>query len=89
MTSGLPLSDEEKQYILTHKSDGPARLAYALGRKKGTIKAYLRRERRKTEEVIELRIPADLLQEAQEKDISPDQVRFVALRAILQRVKAA
>ncbi len=89
MTSGLPLDDAEKLYIRTHKGEGPARIAIALGRKKGTVKAFIRRERRKTEEVIELRVPAAVLREAQEKGVSQDQIRFVAIRAILQRVKAA
>ena len=88
LTSGLPLSDEEKAYIRAHTADGPARIAHILGRKKGTVKAYIRRKRRTTEEVIELRIPSVVLQEAQEKGISEDQVRFIALRAILQKVKA-
>ena len=88
MTSGTPLSKDEQQYIRDHLPDGPARIAYALKRKKITIKAFIRRDRQKTEEILELALPVAVLKEAGEKGISPDHIRFVAIRAILQRVKA-
>ena len=96
MTSGTPLSKDEKQYILDHIGDGPARIAFELGRefshtnggfrKRDAVKAYIRRVRRGTP--ISIEIPPELTRAAQEKGISEDQIRFIAVRAVLQRVKA-
>jgi hypothetical protein len=85
LTSGIPLSGPEQEYIRTHIQDGPGAIAHALGRKRNAVKSFIRRERAGTSMVVE--IPPELSRAAREKGISPDQVRFVALRAILQRVK--
>ena len=96
MTYGLALSDGERQYIRDHISDGPARIAFDLGRefreinggfrKRDTVKKFIRRIRAGTPIVIE--IPAGIAREAREKGVSEDMIRFVALRAILKRVRA-
>lgn len=96
MTSGIPLAEEEQQYIRDHPQDGPARIAFDLGRefshinggfrKRDTVKKFIRRERSGGSLVVE--IPTEIRKAAQEKGISRDQLRFVALRAILQKVRA-
>lgn len=96
MTSGIPLDSAEQQYIRDHIQDGPARIAFDLGRefktinggyrKRDTVKKFIRRIRKGP--VITVEIPPELMQAAVEKGISPEQIQFVALRAILQRVKA-
>lgn len=97
MTSGTPLAPEEKEYILEHLKDGPARIAYDLGqefksinggfRKRDTVKKFIRRARRTGAPLI-LELPAFVLEMAREKGISQDQMSFIAMRAILQKVKA-
>ena len=97
MTSGTPLAEEEKKYIRDHVKDGPARIAFDLGqkfsninggfRKRDTVKKFIRRARTRDAPLV-LEIPASVLQKAREKGISQDQIEFVALRAILQKVKA-
>lgn len=96
MTSGIPLADIEKQYIRDHLQDGPARIAFELGqefseinggfRKRDTVKKYIKRLQTGPALVVE--IPQELSRAAFEKGILPDQLKFIALRAILQRVKA-
>ncbi|MDP3563820.1 MAG: hypothetical protein Q8R70_04965 [Methanoregula sp.] len=96
MTSGTPLAAEEQQYIRDHLQDGPARIALDLGkefslinggfRKRDTVKKFIRRERAGPPVVVE--VPAEISRAAREKGISPEQIQFVALRAILQKVKA-
>lgn len=97
MTSGIPLSDDEQRYILRHMNDGPARIAFDLGRefssinggfrKRDTVKKFIKRIRAGVPVVVE--IPPELTRAALEKGILPEQLRFWALREILQRVKAA
>jgi hypothetical protein len=97
VTSGTPLAPDEKEYILNHLADGPARIAFDLGRefssinggfrKRDTVKKFIRRARR-TGTPLVLELPAFVLEMAREKGISQDQIEFVALRAILQKVKA-
>lgn len=95
MTSGIPLSEAEQKYILHHMGDGPARIAFDLGRefekinggfrKRDTVKKFIKRVRKGSAIIVE--IPPELTRAALEKGILPEQIRFVALRAILQRVK--
>jgi hypothetical protein len=97
VTSGTPLAEEEKKYIRDHVKDGPARIAFDLGqefssinggfRKRDTVKKFIRRDRR-TGVPLVLELPAFVLEMAREKGISQDQMSFIAMRAILQRVKA-
>jgi hypothetical protein len=96
LTSGIPLAEEEQKYIRDHMADGPARIAFELGqefssinggfRKRNTVKAFIRRERSGGAPLV-LELPVSVLRMAQEKGISQDQLQFVALRAILLRVK--
>lgn len=95
MTSGIPLSENEQQYIRNHIADGPARIAFELGqqfsevnggcRKKETVKKFIRRER--SGRTLIITVPGQVMQQAREKGISADQLQFIALRAVLQRVK--
>lgn len=95
MTSGTPLSPGEQQYIIEHIEDGPANIAHHLGqefgvtnggfRKRDTVKKFIRRVRAGPPVVIE--VPPDIVRAARDRGISPDQIRFIAIRAILQRVK--
>ena len=86
MTSGIPLDDSEKQYIREHIEDGPGRIAHKLNRTRKTVESFIYRESHRTDITVRLEIPAAVLARAREKGISEDQIQFVAMRAILQRV---
>jgi len=78
-------------------NDGPARIAFDLGRefgsinggfrKRDTVKKFIKRIRAGVPVVVE--IPPELTRAALDKGILPEQLRFWALREILRRVKAA
>ena len=97
MTSGIPLSPGEQQYIIEHIDDGPANIAHHLGqefsainggfRKRDTVKKFIRRVRAGPPVVIE--VSPDIVRTAREKGISPDQIRFIALKAVLKKVRGA
>jgi hypothetical protein len=101
MPPGTSLDADEKEYILRHAEDGPGAITHALNtdpryvqhnhgdRRRNTVEVFLYREKKKTAEILELEIPVHVIREAREKGISQDQIRFVALRAILKRVKTA
>lgn len=99
MVPRIPLAKEEEQYILSHMEDGPGRIAHVLStdpdyaqlnggnRKRKTVESFIYREKNRTETILKLELPATVVKQAWKKGISKDQMRFVALRAILQRVK--
>ena len=86
MTSGIPLDESEKQYIREHIEDGPGRIAHKLNRTRKTVESFIYRESHRTDVTMWLELPVSVLERAREKGISEDQMRFYALRAILQRV---
>jgi len=97
--SGPSLHAEEKEYILRHTEDGPGAITHALNtdpqftrhnhgqRRRNTVEVFLYREKKRTATVLKMEIPISIIRKAREKGISQDQLQFIALRAILQRVK--
>ena len=76
--------------------DGPARIAFDLGRefseinggfrKRDTVKKFIRRGRIGTSMIVE--IPPELSKAVREKGISSDHIRFIVLRSLLQYLKS-
>lgn len=98
---GTSLHAREKEYILRHIDDGPGAITHVLNtdpqfvqynhsqRRRNTVEVFLYREKKRTAAILEMEIPMSVIRTAREKGISEDQIRFVALRAILQRVRTA
>ncbi len=101
MTSGIPLSDKEKEYIETHIEDGPGHIAYQLGvmfseenggrRSSRTVKQYIYRNRDRITGVgvarISVRVPRWVIMAAERKGISQKDLVVKAEQAIKSMVR--
>jgi hypothetical protein len=98
MTSGIPLSDNEREYIDTHLNDGPGRIAFELGRlfrqdnggfrSSRTVRMYIYRKRREMEEGCRLtfQVPSWILMAAIRKGLTRQDLVSTAEMAIRERV---
>jgi len=101
MTSGIPLSDEEKLYIDTHLEDGPGHIAYQLGmkfkdkngghRSSRTVRQYIYRNLRNGVgngvARISVRVPRWVILAAERKGLSQKDLCETAEQAIKGKVK--
>ena len=95
MTSGVPLKEEEADYIRQHLDDGAGRIAFDLGwkfahlngghRSRRTVRSFI--YRMEHTQIITLRIPAELLQAARTKGILRDELVTIGERAIIQSIQ--
>jgi hypothetical protein len=97
MTSGVPLSDEEVEYIREHLDDGAGRIAFDLGwkfahlngghRSRRTVRSFIYRMQHS--QIITLHIPAEWLQSARGKGILREELVTIGEQAVIQFIQKA
>lgn len=99
MTSGMPFSDQEKQYIRDNaESMSKGMIAQQLGvlfpsdnlgyRSWRSVKGYLYRTQKGLDTVLVIRVPGVLIENAKNSGYSLEDIRYLARRAVIDAVQS-